>query len=333
MLRSYILTRREKLGPRATFQQQGRSRSSHRGPLALRGSQVNHGGVGPLSGRWRLKTKKVLVNDSAERPDARGLPVLWKQLARLLRSGDMEYRCVATSVSGFVQQLVSCYLPHGYWFYVSGVLPPSKDPQAIDQKLMAKYGIGVSRHVAGEAESRGHCQRALHPVRAEVPALSNTRLPSVLRRRGPEHSRCPENPHQVRRILHFGSPRRFSEKAKRSGPGRQGYEVARSHEFKFSGSCTAAAACRSGLASRHIAVHRSVSQLARELADLPFEPYAPIRQQLLNVVRRVNQRRRASSMELLTFSVLRYRRRIVRPFGTQELSPATVRRIVRVAGE
>ncbi len=33
----------------------------------------------------------------------------------------MEYRCVAGSVAGFVQQLASCYLPHGYWFYVSGV--------------------------------------------------------------------------------------------------------------------------------------------------------------------------------------------------------------------
>ena len=34
----------------------------------------------------------------------------------------MEYRCVATSVAGFIQQLVSCYLPHGYWFYVSGFI-------------------------------------------------------------------------------------------------------------------------------------------------------------------------------------------------------------------
>ena len=38
----------------------------------------------------------------------------------MFRLVGMEYRCVATSVAGFVQQLVSCYLPHGYWFYVSG---------------------------------------------------------------------------------------------------------------------------------------------------------------------------------------------------------------------
>ena len=57
----------------------------------------------------------------------------------------MEYRCIATSVTGFVQQLVSCYLPHGYWFYVSGIIPPGKDPEAVDEKLLVKYGIGMSR--------------------------------------------------------------------------------------------------------------------------------------------------------------------------------------------
>ena len=57
----------------------------------------------------------------------------------------MEYRCATTSVAGFVQQLVSCYLPHGYWFYVSGIVPETKDPQSVDLKLMSKYGIGVSR--------------------------------------------------------------------------------------------------------------------------------------------------------------------------------------------
>ena len=57
----------------------------------------------------------------------------------------MDYRGAATSVAGFVQQLVSCYLPHGYWLDVSGIVPRNKNPVAIDQKLMSKYGIGVSR--------------------------------------------------------------------------------------------------------------------------------------------------------------------------------------------
>ena len=83
------------------------------------------------------------------------LDPFWKQLVSLMRNDGMEYRCVATSVGGFVQQLVSCYLPHGYWFYVSGVIPPGKDPADIDEKLLAKYGIGVSRTSRARRKSVG----------------------------------------------------------------------------------------------------------------------------------------------------------------------------------
>ena len=57
----------------------------------------------------------------------------------------MEYRYEAASVTGFVQQLACNYLPHGYWFYVTGSVPEGKDPAAIDRKLMEKYGVGLSR--------------------------------------------------------------------------------------------------------------------------------------------------------------------------------------------
>ena len=57
----------------------------------------------------------------------------------------MQYRCEAKSVTGFVQQLACCYLPHGYWFYVTGWVPEHKVPDAVDRKLIEKYGIGISR--------------------------------------------------------------------------------------------------------------------------------------------------------------------------------------------
>ncbi|MGA7701955.1 MAG: hypothetical protein WCB27_20290, partial [Thermoguttaceae bacterium] len=47
---------------------------------------------------------------------------------------------------------------------------------------------------------------------------------------------------------------------------------------------------------------------------LPFEPYAPVRRQLLNLVRYINERRDAADLERIGFDVLRFRRRIVRPF-------------------
>ena len=44
----------------------------------------------------------------------------------------MEYRCEATSVAGFVQQLAVAYVGRGYFFYVTGEIPERKDPRAVD---------------------------------------------------------------------------------------------------------------------------------------------------------------------------------------------------------
>ena len=57
----------------------------------------------------------------------------------------MEYRCVATSVEGFVQQLAVAYVTHGYWFYVAGEIPEGKDPAAVDRKIVERYGIAISK--------------------------------------------------------------------------------------------------------------------------------------------------------------------------------------------
>ena len=44
----------------------------------------------------------------------------------------MEYRCVASTVDGFLQQLAVAYITHGYWFYVVGEIPEGKDPVTVD---------------------------------------------------------------------------------------------------------------------------------------------------------------------------------------------------------
>jgi hypothetical protein len=47
---------------------------------------------------------------------------------------------------------------------------------------------------------------------------------------------------------------------------------------------------------------------------MPFEPYAPVRQQLFNLLWMVNQQRKAIVLDLVPNRAIRYRRRIVRPF-------------------
>jgi hypothetical protein len=67
-----------------------------------------------------------------------------------------------------------------------------------------------------------------------------------------------------------------------------------------------------------MAVHRSAKSLAMEFYQLPFEPYAPIRRQMLNLLRAVNRKRKAAGFDLLPTEVLPLRRRIVKPFGFHE---------------
>lgn len=55
-------------------------------------------------------------------------------------------KSVATlNVSGFLQQLAVSYVSNGCFFYVTGSVPPGKDSLAVDAKIVACYGIGISK--------------------------------------------------------------------------------------------------------------------------------------------------------------------------------------------
>src|SRR5262249_50676181 len=55
----------------------------------------------------------------------------------------MGYRYETATIEGFVQQLAVSYVAHGYWFYVTGIIPEGKDPRRVDRKLIEKYEIDV----------------------------------------------------------------------------------------------------------------------------------------------------------------------------------------------
>src|SRR5688500_9315771 len=69
-----------------------------------------------------------------------------------------EYRCEATSPEGFVQQLAVCDLRNGYWFYVLGEVPEGKDPRAVDEKLLNRYEVAVSKWTRFRAKDRGEAR-------------------------------------------------------------------------------------------------------------------------------------------------------------------------------
>jgi hypothetical protein len=67
----------------------------------------------------------------------------------------MEYRCEATSVAAFVQQLSVAYIGRGYLFYVGGDIPEGKDPRSADRKPIAKYGIGIGKTARARRKAAG----------------------------------------------------------------------------------------------------------------------------------------------------------------------------------
>ena len=67
----------------------------------------------------------------------------------------MNYRCEATSVAGFVQQLACCYVRHGYHHYVVGEIPPNKDQLGVDARIVERYGLGMSKFARARRKQAG----------------------------------------------------------------------------------------------------------------------------------------------------------------------------------
>lgn len=215
----------------------------------------------------------------------------------------MGYQCVATSVAGFVQQLAVCYVGRGYYFYVRGGIPAHKDPTAIDRKLVERYGIAVSKWTRCRRRKRGQ---------ASLQYLRHGDFFVLLATHG-EHPFFALEGRLVRDIRR--QPLRFMGYAIGCRPGRGGgplHPSVRIERAEF-----AALKTRLG----RIAVHRSVEDLSRILGSLPYEAYAPVRDQLRILVRSINRRRKAAGLEPVPSGALRHRRKPIRPFGPRSSEP------------
>ena len=208
----------------------------------------------------------------------------------------MAYRCVATSVAGFVQQLTVGYVAHGYWFYVTGRVPDHKDPAEVDQKLIAQYGLDVSKWTRARQKQTG---------RASVQYLRFEHSFVLVATHG-QHPFFAAEAKQIRDLRR--QPLYFMGYAIGCRKGRDGnwHDSVRIERELFRG-------MKQRFAT--IAVHRSVEEWREEFRRLGFEPYAPVRDQLRILLRAVNRRRQVASLELVPQHVLRLRRSVARPFG------------------
>jgi len=212
----------------------------------------------------------------------------------------MEYRCEATSVAGFVQQLAVAYVGRGYFFYVAGEIPERKDPCGVDARIIEKYGIAIGKTARARRKAAGLANLQYLRFKHRFLLLST---------------------HGAHRF--FEEERRFIRDVREvpikfagySISYRSGHPHVRIEQSRYLG-------LKAYLAG--LATHRSTESLEREFRRIHFEPYAPIRTQLHTILREVNRRREFAGFEPIPGSAVRVRRRVVSPFERRDEASSKV---------
>ncbi len=208
----------------------------------------------------------------------------------------MAYPCVASSLTGFVQQVATAYLPHGYWFYSQGFVPEGKCPEAVDAKLIAKYGVALSKWQRTRRKQAGL---------ANVQYIRFGRIFLIMATKG-RHPFFAEEAGVIRDARKTPIKIGGYSISVRKGPDGRLHSHVRIDQKAYR-----------ALAARFVdrARRGPAARLGAELYGLPYEPYAPVRRQYLLLLRRVNEERARRGRKPLPVEALPLRRRIVRPFA------------------
>ncbi len=209
----------------------------------------------------------------------------------------IEYRYECSTVEGFIQQLAVAYVARGYWFYVSGVIPDRKEPIKTDEKILTQYGVRISKWARARKKKAG--QSNIHYLR-------HGRFWVLVATHGEGLFFTSEgaNVRDFRKqpLVYHG----YSVSSRRSRGGGSRHASVRIERRQY---------LVLKAYFEEMATKWSVERLGRELAALPFERYAPVRNQLFMVRRAVNRKRKAAGLELVPQESVPWRRRPVSPFA------------------
>lgn len=200
-------------------------------------------------------------------------------------------------------QYVSCnLLPHGYWFYVTGRIPRNKDPRLVDAKLIEKYGANVS-------PSERHRRK-----RAGVANIRYLRLERffVLLATHGRHPFFEEERQAIRDVRRV--PLRVGDYAISYRRGGRTREKTPDRKWHSHVAINRRKANQLKAHFRELALRLSAERLALKFYWLPYAAYAPVRRQLLGILKEVNRVRKLAGRSRLPYEVLPLRRRPVRPF-------------------
>ncbi len=225
----------------------------------------------------------------------------------------VKYRCVASSPEGLVQQVAVCYLRHGYWWYVTGRIPNGKDPDAVDHKLIAKYDIALTDRQRAHRKQRGLANMQYIRYGDWFLLLATAGHHPFKQHERKQIRDCRRHP------IKFDG---YSLSYRRSGITPTGGAAPKWHAcvridtqtYKLLKAFFLDRAC-----------HRTAETLTTDFARIPYARYAPVRRQLLTILRGVNDARDRMGYKPLPHAVLKLRRQIVKPFekNSINLHPAT----------
>jgi len=196
------------------------------------------------------------------------------------------YRYVVESEAAFVRQLAVSYVGCGFWFYVTGTIPEGKDAMRTDEKLLRRYQVNISKWARARRKKAGL---------GNVHYLRHGRFFVLLASYGAHRFFLEEDFRDCRRapIKAFGYS--ISYRKGVDGKGHPSVRIGRD-EYRRAKDYFESVAC-----------HRSFEGLCRELGGLRFEPFAPIRRQLLNILRAVNRARLGRGFAPVPHTALRLR--------------------------
>jgi len=183
---------------------------------------------------------------------------------------------------------------------VTGKIPERKCPLAVDAKLIDRYEIAISKWSRARRKQSGG---------ANVQYIRYGRFFVLIATRG-DH-----------RFFEDESTFRDIRRDSLSFAGYSiGYKLGADRKWHVSVRIHPAEYLKLKAYFLDLATHRSAEKVSAEFQRIPFEPYAPVRRQFLNILRAVNRERKKAGFEPVLVEALRLRRRILRPFGTGQIN-------------
>ncbi|MCA9201157.1 MAG: hypothetical protein KDA87_26635 [Planctomycetales bacterium] len=218
------------------------------------------------------------------------------------------YRYQTKSIDGFLSQLVRYIANGGHYFYIRVKVPIGKDPQAAAEKLLDRYKIRKSRW----QRKRRHLKET-----ASIHLLLHRDVIVVILTKGRHEQFYLDHQSQVRDIRRtalkvFGYSVRygFSEIERRRKVfirlDAKAYRKLKVHMLSI---CAWDA-------------YREKSEMERQFRNLRYQPYEPVFEQLLAIVKAVNRARRRRGFDAVDYRCLNNKRRLGPVFVDDEIVTA-----------